>query len=58
MKNATKVVAAIVALATFALQSEAVQSAVGGVLTAHPNLAAIVAGLAAILALIHAPSKA
>ena len=57
MKNATKLIAAVVALVTFALQSQAVQDVVGGFISSHPNAAAIVAGVSAILALVHQPTK-
>lgn len=57
MKNLTKIVAALVALLTMLLQNSAVQGAVGTFITAHPNLAALVGGLAAILALIHQPDS-
>lgn len=56
MKNATKIVAAIIALATALAQVPAVQVAVSSFLTAHTGISAIVAGVAAVLALFHTPS--
>jgi hypothetical protein len=56
MKNVTKIMAAIVGLATLAAQLPGVQEAIGGVMSAHPNVAAIVGGIAAILALLHIPT--
>jgi hypothetical protein len=55
MSNVTKIIAAVVALVTLVLQSDAAQAVVGGFIGSHPNIAAIVAGIAAILALVHKP---
>lgn len=57
MKNITKVVAGVVALLTAVLQVPTVQHQIGVVLTAHPNVAAIVAGITAVGMLIHNPNN-
>jgi hypothetical protein len=57
MKNVTKVVAAVVALLTAVLQVPTVQHDIGLALTAHPNVAAIIAGITAIGMLIHNPNN-
>jgi hypothetical protein len=57
MKDLTKIIASIVAVLTVLLQTATVQQFLASVLASHPNLSAIVAGLAAILALFHQPEK-
>ena len=56
MKNSTKVVAAVVGLLTVVLQSASAQQYVSGYIGAHPNISAFIAGVGAILALIHKPT--
>lgn len=56
MKNLTKVFASIVAVLTVVLQVPAVQQGVASVLHSHPGISAAVAGITAILALVHNPS--
>ena len=55
MKNITKVLAGVIAAVTALLQVPAIQAALASVLTAHPSISAAIAGVAAILALLHAP---
>lgn len=55
MKNTTKVVAAIVSLITMIGTMPDVQHAVAAFYTAHPIVAAIVAGISTVLALFHNP---
>jgi hypothetical protein len=57
MKNVTKIVAGVVALLTAVLQVPTVQHDIGIALTAHPNIAAILAGITAIGMLIHQPNN-
>ncbi len=57
MKTLTKVVGGVVAIATLLLQTQPVQTAVGGVLASHPNVGAVLGGIMAILALIHNPQS-
>ncbi len=57
MKNFTKIIAGVISAITLAFQLPQVQQAVGGFFAAHPNVSALLAGLAAILALVHNPAK-
>lgn len=54
-KNVTKIIAGVIAGATAVLQIPAVQVAVAHFLSAHPAVSAVVAGVSAILALLHNP---
>jgi len=55
MKNVTKIVLAAVAAVTTMLQVPAVHNLVIAAITAHPDLAALAAGVSAVLALLHDP---
>lgn len=55
MQNITKVIAVIIGALTSILQIPVVQNALVVFLTAHPSISTIVGGVAAILALLHAP---
>ena len=55
MKNVTKIVLGIVAAVTAILQLPAVHSVVIAAIAAHPDLAALAAGLSAVVALLHDP---
>lgn len=55
MKTITKVLVSVVGLITLALQNDAVQGIIGGLLSAHPKVSAVIGGIAGILALVHVP---
>jgi len=55
MKNVTKIVLALVAAVTTMLQVPAVHNLVIATIAAHPDLAALTAGVTAVLALLHDP---
>lgn len=55
MKNSTKVFVTIVGLLTALMQIPSVQMAVAGLISAHPAVASIIAGVSSILALVHQP---
>ena len=55
MKNVTKIVLAIVAAVTTVLQVPAVHDLVIAAIAAHPDVAALAAGVSAVLALLHDP---
>ena len=55
-KTLTLTVGGVIAFITAFVQLPQVMSFVQGLLAAHPNLSAIVAGIAAILALFHNPT--
>jgi hypothetical protein len=55
MKNVTKIVLAVVAAVTTMLQVPAVHNLVIAAIAAHPDAAALVAGVSAVLALLHDP---
>ncbi len=55
MKDATKVIVAIVALITGILQIPSINAAIVAAITAHPAIAAGLAGLSTVLALLHDP---
>ncbi len=57
MKTVTQVLAGVVAALVAIFQVPAVQSAVMAFFTAHPSIASVVGGLAAILALFHQPAS-
>lgn len=57
MKNITKIIATVIGAVTLAFQLPQVQAAVAGFFSSHPNVSALLGGLAAILALVHKPSK-
>ena len=57
MKNITKVLLGLVGSLTLFLQSDLGQQIVGGLVAAHPKVAAALAGISGILALIHAPKE-
>jgi hypothetical protein len=56
MKNVTKIVLAVVAAVTAMLQVPAVHDLVIAAIAAHPDVAALAAGVAAALALLHDPN--
>jgi len=56
MKNVTKIVLAAVAAVTAMLQVPEVHNLVIAVVAAHPDVAALAAGLSAVLALLHDPN--
>jgi hypothetical protein len=56
MKNVTKIVLAVVAAVTTVLQVPAVHNLVIAAIAAHPDVAALVAGVSAVLALLHDPN--
>jgi lysozyme len=55
-KNATKVLLAIVALLTTVMQDPTAHAFVMGLLVQHPRISSAIAGVAALLALIHDPN--
>jgi len=55
MKNVTKIALAVVAALTTMLQVPAVHNLVIAAIAAHPDVAALAAGLSAVLALVHDP---
>jgi hypothetical protein len=55
MKNVTKFALAAVAALTTLLQVPAVHSLVVAAIAAHPDVAALAAGVSAVLALLHDP---
>jgi hypothetical protein len=55
MRNVTKIVLAVVAALTTVLQVPAVHNQAIAAIAAHPDVAALVAGLSAVLALLHDP---
>jgi ABC-type uncharacterized transport system YnjBCD permease subunit len=55
MKNVTKILLAVVAAVTTTLQVPAVHNLVIAAIASHPDLAALVAGVSAVLALLHEP---
>lgn len=57
MKNATKIVGAVVAAVTAIFQIPAVQQALWGYVSAHPGISSALVGTSAILALIHDPKE-
>lgn len=57
MKTATKIWASVIGLATLMFQVPAVQAAVSGFFGSHPAVSSILGGVAALLALFHAPSQ-
>jgi len=57
MKNSTKIVAAIIALASGLAETPSIQHAVMTYITVHPAVALGCTGLASILALFHTPTK-
>ncbi len=58
MKDATKVILAIVGLLTGILQIPSIQAAVVAAITAHPAVAAVIGGISAVLAVLHVPTTA
>jgi hypothetical protein len=54
-KNATKVVAGVVALVTVILQIPSVHQWLLAALVAHPNIGIIIGGISTLLALLHDP---
>ena len=56
MKTVTKVLAGVIAALTALAQVPAVQAAVAAFVTSHPSVATLVAGLSAVLALLHVPT--
>jgi hypothetical protein len=57
MKTFTKVFASVIAVLTLVAQTPIVQGVVTGFLTAHPAVSTLVAGVGAILALVHNPAQ-
>ena len=57
MKNVTKIALAVVAALTTLLQVPAVHNLVIAAIAAHPDVAALAAGISAVLALVHDPKK-
>ena len=57
MKNVTKIVLAVVAAVTTMLQVPAVHNLVIAAIAAHPDVAALAAGVSAVLALLHDPNR-
>jgi hypothetical protein len=55
MKNLTKIVLAVVAAVTTVLQVPAVHNLAIAAIAAHPDVAALAAGLSTVLALLHDP---
>jgi len=55
MKNVTKIVLAIVAAVTTLLQVPSVHNLVIAAIAAHPDVAALLAGVSAVVALLHDP---
>ena len=55
MKNLTKIVLAVVAAVTTVLQVPEVHNLVIAAIAAHPDVAALAAGVSAVLALLHDP---
>ena len=56
MKNATKIVLAVVAAVTTMLQVPEVHNLVIAAIAAHPDVAALAGGVSAVLALLHDPN--
>lgn len=54
-KNVTKAIASVVAVIVLVLQAPQVQALIAPLLAAHANSAAVIAGIASIAALLHAP---
>lgn len=57
MKTLTKVLAAVIGGATLLMQVPAAQQMVGSLMGAHPNVTAVLGGVAALLALLHVPTS-
>ena len=57
MKNATKIILAIVGAVTAALQVPAVHNLVLAAIAAHPDVAALLGGITTVVALLHEPKK-
>jgi hypothetical protein len=55
MRNVTKILLAVVAAVTTMLQVPVVHNLVIAAVAAHPDVAALAAGVSAILALLHDP---
>jgi len=55
MKSVTKIVLALVAAVTTMLQVPEVHNLVIAAISAHPDVAALAAGVSAVLALLHDP---
>jgi hypothetical protein len=58
MNNATKIILAVIAALTAALQVPAVHDLVIAAIQAHPDLGSLVGGLLTVLALLHNPKTA
>jgi Ca2+/Na+ antiporter len=58
MKNATKIIGAVVGtFVAIVTASPDIQHAIAGAVSAHPAIAALVAGLSTILSLVHDPKS-
>lgn len=55
MKNATKVIGAIIGLLTFVVQIDSVQHAIVSFITTHPAVALALTGISGLIALVHNP---